>query len=425
MKKNNEVTFREVIDTTLMLFKKGDRFSHLGINPMSEEIILASIELAMEHGFPLLYVVSRNQVSEDEGGGYVMGLNQEEFVGMIQDMEELSREKIRPTKPYLRFISVDHCGPWYKEHEKGLEMEEALDSVKRTITACIHAGYAGIHIDCSFPPPKQIIVDDKKQIELTVELFSFSEEERKRLRKPELLYEIGTEETVGEATTPDHFKKSIELILKELNRSRLPLPSFIVGKTGAKIQMLENRGNYDYTSASSLPEIASGFNMAFKEHNADYLSDMILSLHPEYGITGANIGPSLAAAQTRALLDLADIEKDNVGKNKSDLYRIMSEAVLEKSPYAKWLKPDDRWTAKMLRNMPSELRAVTLVAGHYVYYEESVKDAIDRMYNNLKHRGIYKNPSEYVLSRIKMAIMRYVSAFKLSGSTIKILEMSA
>jgi hypothetical protein len=38
------------------------------------------IELALEYDFPALFVASRNQVSEDEGGGYLMGLTPESFV---------------------------------------------------------------------------------------------------------------------------------------------------------------------------------------------------------------------------------------------------------------------------------------------------------------------------------------------------------
>jgi len=40
----------------------------------------APIELALEYDFPALFVASRNQVSEDEGGVYLMGLTPESFV---------------------------------------------------------------------------------------------------------------------------------------------------------------------------------------------------------------------------------------------------------------------------------------------------------------------------------------------------------
>lgn len=36
---------------------------------MSEELIRAPIQFALKYDFPLLLIASRNQVSEDEGGG--------------------------------------------------------------------------------------------------------------------------------------------------------------------------------------------------------------------------------------------------------------------------------------------------------------------------------------------------------------------
>lgn len=264
-------------------------------------------------------------------------------------------------------------------------------------------------------------MDEAKRIQLTGDLFEFTEKERIRLGKFPVSYEIGTEETAGSSISAEHFRDSIDKILLELKKRKLPKPAFVVGRTGAKIEMLENVGGFDYTAASSLPQIAKEFNMGFKEHNADYLSTLILTLHPEYAITCANVGPSFAAAQTRALLDLADLEAKEMGKDSSNLYNIMSRTVLEKAPFHKWLRKGDKWNRDELKNMPAELRAVTLVAGHYTYYDQKVKKAITKLYNNLGKNDIFKNPEGYVVSAVRNAIMRYVDAFNLRGSASKIL----
>ena len=146
-------------------------------------------------------------------------------------------------------------------------------------------------------------MDEAKRIRLTADLFEFAEKERIRLDKAPVSYEIGTEETAGSSISAEHFRESIDNMLLELKKRKLPEPAFVVGRTGAKIEMLENVGHFDYTSASSLPQIAGQFNMGFKEHNADYLTTLILSLHPEYAITAPTLAlPSLQPRQEHCLI---------------------------------------------------------------------------------------------------------------------------
>ena len=135
-----------------------------------------------------------------------------------------------------------------------------------------------------------------------------------------------------------------------------------------------------------------------------------------------NVGPAFAAEQTRALLSLAAIEERGIDKDGSHLYEVMSRAVLKKAPFNKWLRKEDKWTADKLRDMSAELRAVTLVCGHYVYYDEKVREAIKRLYSNLKRHKLFENPEAYVIKAVKKAIMRYVDAFNLRGSSSKILK---
>lgn len=423
MSLKDNVSLADLVRATHKLAEKGDRMTHLGICPMSEELIKAPVELALEYDFPVLFVASRNQVSEDEEGGYVMGLTPESFIQKILDVENSLGLDSESSPDYLRFVSVDHCGHWYKEREKKLGEEEAIKSVKRTLIACLEAGYSGFHIDCSFKPPLSVKMNEEKMIKLTVDLIEFTERKRVALKKRPVSYEIGTEETAGKSVSVEHFSSSIKSILSEIKKRGLPKPVFVVGRTGAGIKMLENVGGFDYTSASSLPEVARKFHLGFKEHNADYLSDPILSLHPHYGITAANVGPSFAAHQTKALLSLAAMEEKKIGEDISNLYQVMSEAVLEKAPFHKWLREEDEWTVDELKEKSPELRAVTVVSGHYVYYDEKVKEAIGRLYNNLEKYGLLENPETYVMKAVKKAIIRYVDVFNLRGSTSKIIKM--
>jgi len=63
----------DLVKATYKLSKKGERITHLCICPMSEELIRAPIELALEYNFPLFFVASRNQVSEEERGTTFIG----------------------------------------------------------------------------------------------------------------------------------------------------------------------------------------------------------------------------------------------------------------------------------------------------------------------------------------------------------------
>jgi len=418
----DDISAADLVKATYRLAEKGERITHLGICPMSEELIRAPIELALEYDFPLFFVASRNQVSEEEGGGYVMGLTPESFVQKISDVEKSLGVNSNSSPDYLRFVSVDHCGPWYREKEKKMSEEEAIKSVKRTLIACLRAGYSGFHIDCSFKPPPSVKMNEEKIIKLTVDLIEFTEKKRISLKRQPVSYEIGTEETAGESISVEHFSLSLKKILSKIKRRGLPQPAFVVGRTGAEIKMLENVGGFDYTSASSLPEVAKEFGIGFKEHNGDYLSDLILSLHPWYGITAVNVGPCFAAEQTKALLNLAEIEQRKIEKDGSNLYEVMSKVVLKKAPFNKWLRKEDKWTTDELQDMPAELRAVTIVCGHYVYYDKKVKEAINKLYSNLKKYKLFENPEAYIMEAVKKAIMRYVDALNLRGSSSRILK---
>ncbi len=77
----NDMTITQMMRASEKLKKQGQRFTHLGIGPMSENLLRAALELSKEKDFPLILIASRNQVDGDEfGGGYVCGFDQKRFV---------------------------------------------------------------------------------------------------------------------------------------------------------------------------------------------------------------------------------------------------------------------------------------------------------------------------------------------------------
>ncbi len=67
MSLQNDISPADLVKATYRLAEKGEKITHLCICPMSEELIRAPVELALKYDFPLFFVASRNQVSEEEG----------------------------------------------------------------------------------------------------------------------------------------------------------------------------------------------------------------------------------------------------------------------------------------------------------------------------------------------------------------------
>lgn len=77
----NAISIRGMMEAARTLREKGERFTLLGVGPMSRTLLTAALQLAGEKDFPLLLIASRNQVDSDEyGHGYVCGWDQDRFV---------------------------------------------------------------------------------------------------------------------------------------------------------------------------------------------------------------------------------------------------------------------------------------------------------------------------------------------------------
>ena len=64
----SKVSLSEVVKKSLQL-EGSEKASMLGIGPMSKTLIKASMLLAKEKDFPLMFIASRNQVDSKSSGG--------------------------------------------------------------------------------------------------------------------------------------------------------------------------------------------------------------------------------------------------------------------------------------------------------------------------------------------------------------------
>ena len=405
-------SLREVVTT---LQEKDIKTTLLGIGPMSEIVIRATLELARDIQFPVMFIASRNQVDSIElGGGYVMGWDQMSFSNAIRRIAK------QVGFDGLLYLCRDHGGPWQRDNEKAdkLPLEDAMKKAKSSYMADLKAGFSLLHIDPTKDPHVSGTVPMDIVIERTVELIEYLEEQIQKQSLLPISYEVGTEETAGGLISDTAFETFIEKLLSKLDSRSLPHPAFIVGQTGTLVKMNRNVGTFDPETARNLCRIARKYKLGFKEHNADYLPAEIQEIHPELEITGANVAPEFGLEETMALLSLARHEES---KNSSDVEQsgfttTIQKAALECGRWKKWLiKEDAHLTENEIVHKPEKLAEVTAVCGHYVFDRDDVQEARRKLYRNVIELKITNSPETVLIDAVKASIMKYVDAFNLKG----------
>ena len=378
----------------------------LGIGPMSERVIRVSFRLARKEDFPLFFIASRNQIDKREfGAGYVCGWDNKDFA---QKTKEVAREE---DFSGIFYLCRDHGGPFQRkeEWENKISQEEAMERARSSYLADLLSNFNLFHIDPTKDPhlgsvPLDIV------LRRTIEFIDYIEKERKLRNLPEVAYEVGTEETSGGLTKTSTLRDFIQSLQTELNKRSLPFPDLIVGQTGTLVRMKENVGRFSSSTTQELASMVKNFNLLFKEHNADYVSESLLKLHPALGIDMANVAPEFGVAETEGYLKLADLD------SSSTLFNLLGELTLRTGRFRKWLTKDKKGISEdEIKKDSSLLDQIVRISGHYFFQEEEVKKEIERL---LKTRAV-SNPEEMVNKEIEDSIRKYVSAFNLSGLTTK------
>lgn len=415
----NAITIRQMTEAARRLNEKGDKFTLLGIGPMSKTLLRAVLELAQEKDFPIMLIASRNQVDSDEfGHGYVCGWDQDRFVADVEKVEkEIGFNG-------LCYLCRDHGGPWQRDEERRakLSVDDAMERCLRSYKHDIESGFDLLHIDPTRDPeyamgtvPFDIVID--RTVEIIAELEKF----RKEKGLGEIGYEAGTEETNGGITSTDAYGEFIETLVAKMNALGLEAPEFVVGQTGTLTRLTENVGNFSRENAIKLSDSAIKHNVGVKEHNGDYLSDKILLEHPHLGVTAMNVAPEFGVVETRAYLELARVEERNVPESeRSNLTAVMSEYAVKSERWRKWVMEDmaNATVEQVLEN--AELTAqITDICGHYTYEIPEVKAEIEKMLANLDKVNVHGE--DYVIYKLKESMDRYAFCFNLHGTTSKLI----
>ena len=355
---NKKVTIREAVN--YVINSKGEKHTLLGIGPMSENFLRASLEISKEKDFPLMYIASRNQVDAYKfGGGYVFNSDQKLFKEKIEEIaQEINYDNVY-------YLCRDHGGPWQRDKERAdhLPEDEAMAIAKESYKEDILNGFDLLHIDPTKDPDEYCkVVDIDVVFNRTIELIEYCEQVRKEYGiEREIAYEVGTEETSGGLTSMDRYENFIQRIESYTQEHDLPMPIFIVGQTGTLTRLTKNVGNFSYENSLELSAISTKYGVGLKEHNGDYLSEAKLLAHLPLNITAMNVAPAFGTIETMALLELIEVEKQfakfNMIKEPSNLENVIKYESIHSMKWKKWLT--DEVDMSDLDNLDEWLRGET------------------------------------------------------------------
>ncbi len=420
---SKQINIKKAVDACIELSKEGKTSTMLGIGPMSENLIEASLELAKEMDFPMMYIASRNQVDADElGGGYVNGWDQFRFAEAIKQVSS------RIGFDGLYYLCRDHGGPWQRDNERNdhLETEKAMELGKLSYLKDIEAGFDLLMIDPT-KDPFEIgkVIELDVVLDRTVELIEYCEKERKRLGLPEIGYEVGTEETNGGLTSTEIYEVFINRLQKELESRGLPMPTFIVGQTGTLVRNGTQVGHFDFKNTLELAEMASKYSVGLKEHNGDYFDDITLLQHVPAKVTAVNVAPQYGTVETNAILTLIDLERklkeEGLIKELSKVEEPILTYAIESKRWRKWVGKDQQNLSEEEIKADKELTTIIYdCAGHYTFNNDVVREGLDKLYKNLESVGV--DGRRYVIDAIKKPIREYAEILNLRGLTSRIKE---
>ncbi|HPG38938.1 MAG TPA: class II D-tagatose-bisphosphate aldolase, non-catalytic subunit [bacterium] len=382
--------------------------------PNSESVIKAALRAAYRANAPIEFAATLNQVDVD--GGYT-GMDQYEFVKKIH----LEADAIGYSGPII--IGLDHGGPWLKDIQtiEKWDYNRCMDWLKNSLVESVKAGYDLLHID----PTVDITVKEGQIIPIelvadrTLELIAHVEQFRRSHNYPKIAYEVGTEEVHGGLADISTFTKFLSLLKKGLTETNLGdvWPCFIVGKVGTDLHTTI----FDAQVAKKLSEEAARYGSVIKGHYSDNVSNP--EEYPLSGMGAANVGPEFTEAEYDGLMVL--IKKENELKTQgriatpSKFKAILENAVISSGRWKKWLLNNEKGL-EFDKLSPARKEWLIKTGCRYVWAQDSVYAARQKLYENLRRNGI--QAEEIVLIAIERVMDKYFSSFNLLDLNKKILD---
>ncbi len=385
-----------MIKEKILNYIKEQRVTLLGVGPMSLNCVDAVIEISNNNKIPIILIASRRQIDSAEfGGGYVNNWTTKEFSEYVINADKLGKV----------YLARDHGGPWQSDLEKDnkFSLRKAMDSAKNSYKVDIDAGFQFLHLDPSIDINGPITIEDS--LDRLFELYDFCFNYAQKKGK-EIIFEIGTEEQSGSTNSQEELKFTLSKTFEFCDKNKYPRPTFVVIQTGTQVKELRNVGSLDtpFRIKNEIPpeiqipqviNICNQFDICMKEHNADYLSDEILSWHPRLGIHAANVAPEFGVVETKAFLEI--LENNNLNEIAEEFLQLSFES----EKWKKWLIPNN--------DISDRLKAT--ISGHYVFSTKEFKELKNKAKKILATKEI--NVDIFIKEKIKESIFRYLKNFRL------------
>jgi D-tagatose-1,6-bisphosphate aldolase subunit GatZ/KbaZ len=396
----------DLVHTLIALRQSGRAaITLLAVCPNSEAVLEAAVKTAAACRAPMLFAATLNQVDID--GGYT-GWTPEVFV---EQMMVYARKYSwdGPLYPCL-----DHGGPWLKDRhtQERLSLAETMGEVKKSLEACLEAGYQLLHIDPtvdrSLPPGEAVPLE--VVVARTVELIAHAEQYRSARSLPSVAYEVGTEEVHGGLVDQARFGKFLKMLRVQLEAIGLGYawPCFVVAQVGTDLHTTF----FNPAAAERLYAALSPLGSLAKGHYTDWVDNP--EAYPASGMGGGNVGPEFTTAEYLALRALeareAALAVGQAGQGKSQFMARLRLAVIDSERWVKWLKVDEKGLA--FQELPPERQEWLIQTGsRYIWTAPEVVSARGQLYQNLLPQ--MPDPHAYVVDAIGRVIEKYIRKFNL------------
>lgn len=366
----------------------------LGIGPMSKNCVDVVIDLVNSYNIPVMFIASRRQIeSKQLGCGYVNNWSTEEFSKYVHEYDKNNNI----------LLCRDHGGPYQNENEnkQNLSYDEIMNKAKESFRVDIESNFEIIHID-----PTENLISDLTIDEMLgriCELYDFCYSVARKHDK-QISIEISLGKEDGGISSFSEIEYGINKLETFCNSRNLPLPLFMVIKTGNHVletknigileDIVDGRGLEEEMEIKKMINFCNGKKIMVKEHNGDYLTDHTIRYHPKIGIHAINVAPEFGVIETKAIISW--LEKNNLNNFKDKFLEISYNS----KKWEKWMLPNSS-TTKIDK---------AIISGHYVFsslkFIELKKSILEKIPNP-------DNFDNYLKSEIRKSILRYLKNLNL------------
>jgi D-tagatose-1,6-bisphosphate aldolase subunit GatZ/KbaZ len=396
-------------------------------------VLEAAIDQALEDGSYLLIEATSNQVNHR--GGYT-GMQPEDFSRRVVDIA--ASKRFDQSKLIL---GGDHLGPnpW-----RQLPALEAMREAERTVQEYVRAGFQKIHLDASMA-----CADDRGPLscELVAQraaALCAAAEQASGKQKP--VYVIGTEVPAPGGATES--LKELAVTSREAAAETLSVHRRVFQEEGLAsawsrvIALVVQPGvefnhdsvvDYDHVRAEHLTELLKEEEgLVYEAHSTDYQQPNAYRDLVHDGFVILKVGPALTFAMREALAALSLIEAELLSQEQSShLMDVLDSAMLKDHRHWEHHYKGDERSIHLLRRYSYSDRI------RYYWNDPSVKEAVETLMKNLRHRAIPETlvsaflPEQYrairsgtlrpdahamILDRIRQVLRVYSCACVASGS---------